>query len=77
MIGGSGGPDSQTVRFKGTPGERVTVETPGQQRGRPQINFNGPLVAVYANDVGSFNKSRAQIGAEAYMIAENMALRFR
>lgn len=31
-VGGAGGPDSQLVQFAATPGERVTVETPGQQR---------------------------------------------
>lgn len=32
VVGGTGGPDSQLVRFFATPGERVTVETPEQQR---------------------------------------------
>lgn len=32
VIGGSGGPDSQNVSFRGTPGERVTVHTPAQAR---------------------------------------------
>lgn len=32
MVGGGGGTDSQQVRFKASPGERVTVETPDQQR---------------------------------------------
>ncbi len=32
MVGGSGGPDSQLVQIKATPGERLTVETPSQQR---------------------------------------------
>lgn len=31
-VTGSGGTDSQLVAFKATPGERVTVETPAQQR---------------------------------------------
>ena len=30
-VGGSGGTDSQLVRFKATPGEKVLVQTPGQQ----------------------------------------------
>jgi len=33
-VGGSGGTDSQTVAFRATPGERVTVQTPGQQGGQ-------------------------------------------
>lgn len=77
-VGGSGGTDSQPVGFRATPGEKVTVETPEQQRrgGRPAINFNGPLITVYANDVQSFNKSRGQIGAEMYVLANNFARRF-
>jgi tape measure domain-containing protein len=32
-VGGSGGPDSQLVAFKATPGEQVDVKTPQQQSG--------------------------------------------
>lgn len=32
MVGGSGGTDSQLVAFRASPSERVTVETPAQQR---------------------------------------------
>lgn len=32
LVGGFGGTDSQYVPIRATPGERVTVETPGQQR---------------------------------------------
>lgn len=32
MVGGSGGTDSQLVRFLASPDERVTIETPAQQR---------------------------------------------
>lgn len=36
MVGGSGGPDSQLVAFRGSPGERVSVATPEQvRRGDP------------------------------------------
>lgn len=39
MIGGSGGPDSQMVMFKGSPGEQVQVRTPEQVRkGDPGAN---------------------------------------
>ena len=30
MVGGSGGADSQTVAFRASPGERVTVTPPGR-----------------------------------------------
>ena len=33
-VGGSGGKDSQLVAFKASPRERVSVETPGQQKGK-------------------------------------------
>jgi hypothetical protein len=39
MVGGSGGMDSVPVQFMATPGERVTVETLGQQR-RDTMNIN-------------------------------------
>lgn len=32
IVGGSGPPDSRNIAFRATPGERVTVETPEQQR---------------------------------------------
>ena len=46
-VGGSGGTDSQKVSFRATPNERVTVETPKQQRERdaaqktPAVNVQG------------------------------------
>ena len=40
-VGGSGGTDSQPVKFMATPGERVDVLTPGQQMGGgPNITIN-------------------------------------
>lgn len=35
-VGGAGGPDSKLVAFKATPGERVDVSTPGQQKNQQQ-----------------------------------------
>lgn len=40
MVGGSGGTDSQLVSFKASPDERVTVETPAQQRASAGITIN-------------------------------------
>lgn len=43
MVGGSGGTDSQLVAFRASPDERVTIETPAQQRagsGGVTINVN-------------------------------------
>ncbi len=39
-VGGSGGTDSQLVQFMATPGETVTVETPGQRAG---VMINAPV----------------------------------
>ena len=49
-VGGSGGTDSQLVAFKASPNERVTIETPEQQRRggvvfSPTINVNAPGAA--------------------------------
>jgi len=45
-VGGSGGTDSQPVAFMATPGERVIVQTPDQQRAGETINivFNNPIM---------------------------------
>ena len=47
LVGGSGGTDSQFVGFMATPGEEVSVGTPGQQRetrgGDTINNFNAPV----------------------------------
>lgn len=43
MVGGSGGTDSQLVTFRASPDERVTIETPAQQRasaGAPTVIVN-------------------------------------
>ena len=45
IVGGSGGPDSQLVSFMATPGEPVTVGTPGQTGGLT-ININAPVFGV-------------------------------
>lgn len=44
LVGGSGGTDSQIVAFRASPDERVTIETPEQQRsngGGVTINIHG------------------------------------
>ena len=46
-IAGSGGTDSQLVAFRGTPGERVQVTTPGQESGSSQpIIVQAPPVNI-------------------------------
>ncbi len=48
MVGGAGGPDSQTVAFKATPGERVDVRTPGQQGagGQTMVQSAPPVIKI-------------------------------
>ena len=54
-VGGSGGPDSQLVAFRATPGENVKITRPGQQSG---INIG--TINVYANDYqGGMDAARA------------------
>jgi hypothetical protein len=36
-VGGSGGPDTQHVSFMATPGERVSIETPMQQKSNDKV----------------------------------------
>jgi tape measure domain-containing protein len=52
-VGGSGGDDSQTVAFRATPGERVTVNTPTQARAlesNKPTNVNVPVTVVNTTD---------------------------
>lgn len=56
-VGGAGGTDSQLVNFMATPGERVTVETPAQQR-----SGGGGLVVHQTLQIGG-NVSREDIPA--------------
>lgn len=45
MVGGQGGSDSQRLSFFATPGERVDISTPAQQRGGGgvHLHFHGPV----------------------------------
>lgn len=49
-IGGSGGPDSQVVAFRGTPGEMVNVQRPGQQEGQIVHVHNWNISAIDSRD---------------------------
>lgn len=53
LVGGFGGTDSQIIPIRATPGERVTVETPGQQR------MGGGGVNIQIN-----NYSRSEVQAQ-------------
>jgi hypothetical protein len=70
-VGGSGGIDSQVVAFKATPGERVDVRTPGQQRdmGNGPVNVNAPVRIVNAFDAVDFlSKALGEAGGEKVIL---------
>jgi len=46
MVRGRGGIDSQPVMFRATPGERVIIQTPGQQRRGDQQGSGGGVTVV-------------------------------
>lgn len=76
LVGGSGGTDSQLVAFKASPDERVTIETPAQQRasaaGGITININGAQLSAsqiiaaikqhLRTDPGAFSTTLARAG---------------
>lgn len=72
-VGGTGGPDSQIVGFRATPGERVKI-TPETKSGNDQrpIQVN---MTVVTQDAGSFMKSQNQIMAKAYSAGSRAARR--
>ena len=59
-VGGSGGPDSQFVGFKASPGEEVVINKPGQGGGR-QVNV---VFNISTPDADSFQRSQGQILAK-------------
>ena len=61
VVGGSGGPDSQLVGLRLTPGERVDVSTPQQQRGGRSIT----VINNISVPAGTSGASAGQIALEA------------
>jgi hypothetical protein len=59
-VGGVGGPDSQLVAFKATPGERVQIGQPKDMGAGVVFHFN-----VTTPDANSFRRSQGQLIAEA------------
>lgn len=71
VVPGSGGPDSQLVAFRATPGERVDVSRRGEGGGRPvQVNqtVNFSVSAIDGRDAARF--VREQKGQIASVVAE-------
>ena len=81
MVGGVGGTDSQLVQFMASPNERVTIETPRQQRerereggGRGDTNIQIQMTVV-TKDAESFRRSQSQLTAE--LQGRLMAIQYR
>lgn len=65
MVGGSGGTDSKLVAFKATPGERVDVRTPGQQRATSGATIVQNFTFALPADNVDFRRSADQVAREA------------
>lgn len=79
QVGGIGGTDSQLVQFMASPNERVTIETPRQQRereggGRGDTNIQIQMTVV-AKDAESFRRSQSQLTTE--LQGRLMAVQYR
>lgn len=84
IVGGSGGTDSQSVRFRATPGERVTVQTPAQQAGGsgsiPNIVFNvqqvgGPPMQMKQSGPPSMTNGEVTFGLLLDVLGSNKSAR--
>jgi hypothetical protein len=70
MVGGRGGVDQNRVAFDASRGERVTIETPAQQRrsrnGGSQMIDNRKIINmnVYTPGADSFRRSRKQLSTD-------------
>lgn len=68
MVGGSGTTDSKLVAFRATPGERVDISTPNQQRsgmnGRGGNNFNISVTVQDPRDEMSARRSGKAVARE-------------
>lgn len=62
-VGGMGGVDSQTVAFRASPGERVSISRPGEVA---QGSYSAPPITmiIQTPDANSFRKSQGQITTE-------------
>lgn len=60
-VGGAGGTDSQLVAFRATPGERVSIKTPGQQGGGVTVVNNNYIDArTDATQIGQLIQASTQ-----------------
>jgi hypothetical protein len=70
-VGGSGSTDSQLVRFKATPGERVTVTTPSQQAQMGGVTLNQTVNIDARTDAAQIRQLVGQ--STAYAIQQSQA----
>lgn len=64
MVGGAGGTDSQDVHFRASPNERVTIETPEQQRNQGTSVMQPIVIHVHGvTDANSFARTEGQIAS--------------
>ncbi|MFZ5760943.1 MAG: tape measure protein [Thermodesulfobacteriota bacterium] len=71
-VGGSGGTDSQLVAFRATPGENVTVTTPGQQAGGGGVVFQNTFqIIMPSGAANSEAASSERMAAEASRMLQN------
>ncbi|MBI3528219.1 MAG: phage tail length tape measure family protein [Betaproteobacteria bacterium] len=61
MVGGSGSTDSQPVHFMATPGERVTIQTPGQQSRAPAGGGDTYYIDASGADPGAIARLESTI----------------
>lgn len=72
-VGGAGGVDSQLVAFRATPGERVTINKPGQEEGgRRQVIVN---YYIQTPNAESFQRSQGQIMSRTQAALSRFAVR--
>lgn len=77
MVGGNGGPDSQQVSFRATPGEMVQISKrdPAKDSKPTTINITAQVIVPDVRDPNSFARSRAQIENTATIALRRAAAR--
>jgi tape measure domain-containing protein len=75
MVGGTGGPDSQTVAFRASPDERVKIETPAQQRASDGNGSNVSVPIKVVNIIDPDESLAALNSVEGERIVMNMISR--
>lgn len=75
MVGGMGGLDSNVIQFRASRGERVSIETPEQQRRRHGGMVFAPTFNISTPDADSFRRSQRQIVGDGFAQAQRFARR--